>query len=125
MKEQTSLAFVRRKNVHGYTYYQLVRNYSEGGEHRQEMLEHLGHHDSLEAAILAEDRKVVSDLASYERQIAFYLNEAEVIRRRGQRMYQSGYHQQGQEAWILKPNKKILGKTNSRSAARRGKAIRG
>jgi hypothetical protein len=106
MKEQASLAFVRSKNVRGYTYYQLVRNDRVGGKHRQEVLEHLGHHDSLEAAILAEDRKVASDLASYERLIAFYLNEAEVVRRSAQRMYQSGYHEQGQEVGILKPYKK-------------------
>ena len=100
------MAFVRRKNVRGYTYYQLVRNYREGGEHRQEMLEHLGHHDSLEAAILAEDRKVASDLDFYEYLIAFILNGAEVVRRRAQRMYQSGYHEQGPEVGILKLHKR-------------------
>ena len=96
------MAFVRRKNVRGYTYYQLVRNYREGGKHCQEVLEHLGPHDSLEAAILAEDRKVASDLDFYEYLIAFFLNEAEVVRRRAQRMYQSGYHEQGQEVGIVK-----------------------
>jgi hypothetical protein len=75
------------------------------GKHRQKVLAHLGHHDSLEAAILAEDRKVASDLASLERLIAFYLNEAEVLRRSAQRMYQSGYHEQGQEVGILIPYK--------------------
>jgi hypothetical protein len=55
-KEEASLAFVRRKKVRDYTYYQLVRNYRKEGKHRQEMLAHLGHHDSLEAAILAEER---------------------------------------------------------------------
>lgn len=95
------MAFVRRKNVRGYTYYQLVRNYREEGKHRQEMLAHLGHHESLEAAILAEDRKVAADLAYYERRISYWLDEAEDIRRSAQRMYQSDYRLAGQEIALL------------------------
>ncbi len=62
------MAFVRRKIVHGNTYYQLVRNYREEGKHRQEVIYHLGKHKSLAAAIaqleesLARDK---SDIASY------------------------------------------------------------
>ena len=95
------MAFVRRKKVHGYTYYQLVRNYREEGKHRQEMLAHLGHHESLEAAILAEDRKVAADLAYYERRISYWLDEAEDIRRSARRMYQSDYRLAGQEIALL------------------------
>jgi hypothetical protein len=98
------LAFVRSKNVRGYTYYQLVRNYREGGKHRQEVLGHLGPHDSLEAAILAEDRKVASDLAHYDRLISSYLDEAEDLRRSAQRMYESDYHLAGQEVEFLDPD---------------------
>jgi len=46
--------FVRRKQVKGNIYYQLVRNYREDGKHRQQVLCHLGRHKSLEAAIAAE-----------------------------------------------------------------------
>ena len=53
------MAFVRRKKVRGYTYYQFVRNYREGGKHRQEVLCHLGPYDSLEEAIRAEEQRVV------------------------------------------------------------------
>lgn len=42
---------MRRKIVHGNTYYQLVRNYREGGKHRQEVIYHLGRHKSLASAI--------------------------------------------------------------------------
>ncbi len=48
------MAFVRTKSVDSNKYYQLVRNYREGGKHRQEVLYHLGKHRSLEAAIEAE-----------------------------------------------------------------------
>lgn len=52
------MAFVRHKKVKGHKYYQLVRNYREQGKHCQEVLWHLGLHDSLEEAILAEKRKL-------------------------------------------------------------------
>jgi DNA-binding XRE family transcriptional regulator len=42
----------------GKHYYQLVRNYREGGKHRQEVLCHLGVHDSIEAAIADKQRQV-------------------------------------------------------------------
>src|ERR671921_2580720 len=53
------MAFVRRKKMGGKHYYQLVRNYREGGKHRQEVLCHLGVHDSIEAAIADKQRQVV------------------------------------------------------------------
>ncbi len=49
------MAFIRRKKVHGYEYYQAVRNYRDSnGKHHQEVLCHLGKHNSLDAAIAAE-----------------------------------------------------------------------
>jgi hypothetical protein len=45
------MAFVRHKTVKGRKYYQYVRNYREGGQHKQEVLYHLGRHDSLDSAI--------------------------------------------------------------------------
>jgi hypothetical protein len=45
------MAFVRYKSVKGRKYYQYVRNYREGGRRKQEVLCHLGPHDSLEGAI--------------------------------------------------------------------------
>jgi|SRR5215210_2893854 len=54
------MAFVRSKRVGGQKYYQLVRNYREGGKHRQEVLYHLGKHRSLDEAIEAEKKKLIS-----------------------------------------------------------------
>ena len=59
------MAFVRRKKMHGNYYYQLVRNYREGGKHRQEVLCHLGVHNTVGAAI--EDVR---------QQLVFHQNEA-------------------------------------------------
>lgn len=55
------VAFVRYKTVKGRRYYQLVRNYRENGKHRQQVLCHLGQHESLEAAI-DHERSTVLDL---------------------------------------------------------------
>jgi hypothetical protein len=53
------VAFIRSKKVHGYHYYQAVRNYRDReGKHRQEVLCHLGVHSSLEATIAAEQEEV-------------------------------------------------------------------
>jgi hypothetical protein len=53
------MAFLRRKRVNGYGYFQVVRNYRDAnGKHRQEMLCYLGPHDSLETAIAAEQKKI-------------------------------------------------------------------
>ncbi len=54
------MAFVRYKTVKGRKYYQLVRNYREGGKHRQQVLCHLGQHRSLDEAIDYE-KSMVSD----------------------------------------------------------------
>jgi hypothetical protein len=57
------VAFIRHKKVHGYRYYQVVRNYRDrDGKHRQEVLDHLGVHDSIEAAIAFRKRKVIFHL---------------------------------------------------------------
>lgn len=45
------MAFVRSKKVNGNEYFQVVRNYREGGKHKQEVLHHLGLHRSVEEAI--------------------------------------------------------------------------
>lgn len=68
-----NVAFVRTKSVDGNKYYQLVRNYREGGKHRQEVLYHLGKHRSLEAAIKAE----TDELNYLWGERAFWLEESE------------------------------------------------
>jgi hypothetical protein len=95
------LAFVRSKKVNGYTYYQLVRNDRVGGEPRQKVLKHLGPHDTLEAAILAEDRKVTPELARYDHLRSYCLDKAEDIRRSAQRMHQTDYHRAGHVVELL------------------------
>jgi len=45
------MAFVRYKIVKGRKYYEYVRNYREGGKHKQEVLCYLGPYRSLRAAI--------------------------------------------------------------------------
>jgi len=60
------MVFVRYKTVKGHRYYQLVRNYREDGNHRQEVLCHLGPHDSIDAAIEAERRRIAPELEPYE-----------------------------------------------------------
>jgi hypothetical protein len=114
------LAFVRPKNVRGYTYYQFVRNDRVEGKHRQEVLAHLGPHDSLEAAILDEDSKVASDLAHYDRRISFYLNEAETIWRQAKRIYQSDYQKAGQVVELLDPDEAYSRRQQYEKARRSG-----
>jgi hypothetical protein len=41
------MAFIRSKMVNGNKYYQVVRNYREGGKHKQEVICHIGIHPSL------------------------------------------------------------------------------
>jgi hypothetical protein len=55
------VAFVRTKRVGDYEYRQLVENYRENGHHRQRVLAHLGHADTVEGAIEGARRKL-SDL---------------------------------------------------------------
>lgn len=45
------MAFVRTKKVKGKEYYQLVESRRVGGEPRQKVLVHLGHHPSVEDAL--------------------------------------------------------------------------
>ena len=53
------MAFIRDKQVHGHKYYQAVRSYRDrDGKPRQQVLCHLGVHNSLEAAIDAERTKI-------------------------------------------------------------------
>ena len=57
------MAFIRRKKVNGYVYYQVVRNYRDrDGKHRQEVLDHLGVHDTIEATLTYRRMKVASHL---------------------------------------------------------------
>jgi hypothetical protein len=51
------MAFVRPKEVNGYTYYQLVKSERVDGKHRQRMLMHLGRHRSVEAALEAWEKR--------------------------------------------------------------------
>jgi hypothetical protein len=62
-REEQRVAFVRPKKVNGYEYYQVVRNYrDEDGKHQQEVLDHLGVHDSIEATIAFRRKKAESHL---------------------------------------------------------------
>ena len=45
------MPFVRTKRVGEHEYRQLVENYREEGRHRQRVLAHLGHHDTVEEAL--------------------------------------------------------------------------
>jgi hypothetical protein len=55
------VAFVRTKRVGDHEYRQLVENYREDGHHRQRVLAHLGHADTVENAI-ANTRQKLADL---------------------------------------------------------------
>jgi hypothetical protein len=57
------VAFIRPKKVNGYEYYQVVRSYrNRDGKPRQEVLDHLGVHDSIEATIAFRRTEVASHL---------------------------------------------------------------
>ena len=59
--EEHRVAFIRCKKVHGHAYHQVVRNYRDGdGKHRQEVLDHLGVHDTIEATLTYRRMKVAS-----------------------------------------------------------------
>jgi L-alanine-DL-glutamate epimerase-like enolase superfamily enzyme len=70
------MAFVRRKKMGGKYYYQLVRNYRDGGRHRQKVLCHLGTHDTIEGAIDAAKEKA----AFHEEAASSKRNEADSIK---------------------------------------------
>jgi chromosome segregation ATPase len=57
------VAFVRTKRVGEHEYRQLVENYRENGHHRQRVLAHLGHADTVEDAI-EDARRKLADLDS-------------------------------------------------------------
>jgi hypothetical protein len=70
------MAFIRQKTVGSHKYYQVVRNYREGGKHKQEVLCHLGRHPSLDEAIIE-----VSEEATYhEEQAATYKERAQTAK---------------------------------------------
>jgi hypothetical protein len=75
------MAFVRCKTVQGRKYYQVVRNYRENGKHHQEVLCHLGVHDSVEAAIEAEKRRIAPAIQHYQDEEARWLGNATDARR--------------------------------------------
>jgi hypothetical protein len=85
------MAFVRYKTVKGKRYFQLVRNYRDNGKHRQEVLEHLGPHNSLEEAILAEKQKTDPILKAE----AYWRDRAESALQNAKRYYY--LHGQGVE----------------------------
>jgi hypothetical protein len=71
------MSFVRRKKMHGKHYYQLVRNYREGGRHRQQVLCHLGIYDSVEGAIEGARQRA----AHYRDAAAAKYKEADLMQR--------------------------------------------
>jgi|SRR5215211_3206779 len=52
--------FVRTKKVGEHRYYQLVENFRENGKHRQRVIAHLGHHDTVEDALEAAREKLAA-----------------------------------------------------------------
>lgn len=66
------MAFTRRKQVGGTTYYSLVESVRENGRVRQRVIVSLGQCATLDAAI---------DVETYE--LAFWRNRAEWNRKRG------------------------------------------
>jgi hypothetical protein len=68
------MPFIRYKTVKGRRYYQLVRNYREAGVHRQQVICHLGPHESIDAAIEAEHQRIKVPL-SWEAYRASYWRE--------------------------------------------------
>ena len=53
------MAFVRRKRVGPYEYYQLVESYLVDGKPRQRVLLHLGRYSTVEAALEGWSKEVV------------------------------------------------------------------
>jgi hypothetical protein len=71
------VAFIRRKKMRGYEYYQAVHNYRDrDGRHRQKVLCHLGTHNSLEAAIAAKRKQIKIEL----KEASFHRKRATAIR---------------------------------------------
>ena len=72
-------AFVRRKKVGDYDYYQVVESRRVDGEPRQRVLLHLGHHETADAALEAwpEEIEGLRRLAREDRQRLETLSEQE------------------------------------------------
>lgn len=70
------MAFIRQKTVGSHKYYQVVRNYREGGKHKQEVLCHLGRHPSLDEAIV----EVSEEAIYHEEQAATYWEQAQAAK---------------------------------------------
>jgi hypothetical protein len=69
------MAFVRKKQVKGWEYYQLVESRRVDGKPRQKVLVHLGHHVSVDAALEAWPKEIrrLQHRATRERRVAAYL----------------------------------------------------
>ena len=69
------MAYVRKKKVRGWEYHQLVESRRVGGEPRQKVLVHLGHHASVDAALEVWPKEIrrLQHLAARERRLAAYL----------------------------------------------------
>ncbi len=72
---------MRHKVVKGKRYYQLVRNYREEGKHRQEVICHLGVHDSLDSAIEEEKLVAAHKVARYKKAASNWHEQAAIARR--------------------------------------------
>ena len=72
---------IRKANGAGerYTYYQVVRGYREDGKVKQEVVAHLGKHDSVEKAI----EELEHWAAAYQKHADNYFHAAEYIRQQG------------------------------------------
>jgi hypothetical protein len=71
------MAFVRKKKVKGWEYYQLVESHRVGGKPRQKVLVHLGHHASVDDALREWPKEIRRQRhrAATERRIAAYRPE--------------------------------------------------
>ena len=82
--------FVRTKKVGEHEYYQVVENYREDGRHRQRVVAHLGHHNSVEdaleaarrdlealeaGALLKDAKKAVWEMGNWDHLLCKYWNE--------------------------------------------------
>jgi hypothetical protein len=85
------VAFVRTKRVGDHAYRQLVENYRENGHHRQRVLAHLGHADTIEDAI-ADARRKLADLDASK--LAEQVQEAERESVEWEAIIRKGYGEQ-------------------------------
>jgi hypothetical protein len=85
------VAFVRTKRVGEHEYRQLVENYREDGHHRQRVLVHLGHADTVEDAIEDARRKLADLEAS---RLAEQIEDAERTANRYEDIIREAYGEQ-------------------------------